>query len=326
MKKYIYLILLSFVIITCKAQSPVYDISEPHEGPKDSYYKDLNGDLDGYDGTYIFTDGTTTLKIALKKKVLSYGYYYQDLVVGELQFVKNGVEMINTIPNINYNYTDEEINHVLKGHLILTGTMWGCPDCSPTEKRLRLGFVDNVSVTVAGLDIRKTTVNGVPAIKVHIFSTGDVRMIRPDDPPPLPATIPLGKYLMTRVFYNNYLLKHYIKNDCPSGVQGSWVSYEVLAGKHTSTLSQADADQKALDDMNANGQANANAKGWCVFKNKAYTNIPFKKNNCVSPYVGTYVPYSLDAGWVTSNVSQADADEKAKQPGQANANKKGNCN
>jgi hypothetical protein len=199
MKKYIYFALLCVSILTCKAQSPIYDISEPSWGKTaGSYFKDLNGELGGYDGTYLYTSGTTSLKIVLKKKVLSYRYYYEDLIVGEFQFIKNGVELNNTLENINVNYTDESVNHVITGGLILTGTMWGCPDCAPTEKRLRVGFVDNKSNNIATIDIRKTSVNGTPAIKVNIESGGDIRTKIDGEPAPLPPTIELGDYLMIK--------------------------------------------------------------------------------------------------------------------------------
>ena len=326
MKKYIYFTLLFFAIITCKAQSPVYDISEPHEGPQNSYYKDLNGNLDGYDGIYRYTDANIVFKIALKKKVTSYGYYYQDLVVGEFQFIKNGVELNNTLSNIDANYEDEELNHVITGHLILTGTMWGCPDCSPTEKRLRLSFVDNKSDNIASLDIRKTTVNGVPAIKVSVSSGGDIRDKIIGDPvtTPLPPTMELGDYLMTRVFDNKYLLKDFFKNDCPPEGQGIRESYEVMAGKYSSTVSQKDADQKALDEVDKNGQDYANAKALCFFKSKALVNAVFRRKYCLDK-IGAIYYYSAPAGAFTSTISQADADAKAQNAGQADANLKGDC-
>lgn len=200
MKKYIYFTLLFIATTACKAQNPVYDISDIEDGIQGSYYKDLNGVLDGYDGTYLYTNGTTSLKIVLKKKVLSKSYYYRDLIVGEFQFIKNGVELNNTLANINVNYTDERPNHRIKGSRIIIGKAYGCPDCSPTEKRLRLSLVDNKSPNIAGLDIRKTTINGVPAIKVLIFSGGDIGIRKVGDPvpAPLPPTIELGDYLMIK--------------------------------------------------------------------------------------------------------------------------------
>ena len=59
MKKYIYFTLLFLTTIACQAQSPVFDIMDVPEGPKGSYYKDKNGLLDGYDGTYVYTNGNS---------------------------------------------------------------------------------------------------------------------------------------------------------------------------------------------------------------------------------------------------------------------------
>lgn len=197
MKKFIPLITIFFALTTCKAQTPIYDISEPKDGPKNSYYKDVNGLLNGYDGTYLYTDGNTSFKLILKKKVQSYGYYYQDLVVGEFQFIKNGVEIGNTLSKMAINYTDEEINHTITGNFIITGTKLGCPECSVTEKRLRLGFVDYKSPNTADIDIRKTTVNGNVAIKVHI-RWSEFIMIKEGDSSPAPASLYTGEYLMIK--------------------------------------------------------------------------------------------------------------------------------
>ena len=68
MKTYIYYIAFFLFLTACKAQSSIYDISEPQDGPKGSYYKDINSVLDGYDGTYLYAKGNTSLKIILKKK------------------------------------------------------------------------------------------------------------------------------------------------------------------------------------------------------------------------------------------------------------------
>ena len=198
MKKYINYIVFLISVTACKAQTPVYDISEPTKGkPQGAYYKDINGVLDGYDGTYLYTNGNTSLKFILKKKVKSLGYSYKDLVVGEFQFIKDGVERGNTLANMTVNYTNEWVNHIIKGNRIITGTELGCPDCSPTEKRLRLSFVDNKSPNIAGIDIRKTTVNGMAAIKVKIWWDGFITR-KEGDPAPTPASINTGEYLMIK--------------------------------------------------------------------------------------------------------------------------------
>ena len=175
----------------------MYDISEPQEGLQGAYYKDIYGVLDGYDGTYLYTNSNTSFKLILKKKIMSFGYFYEDLIVGEFQYIKDGIEIGNTLANMAINYTDEEVNHIITGSTIIIGTELGCPDCSPTEKRLRLSFVDNKSPNIAGIDIRKTTVNGVAAIKVKIWWDGFI-IRKEGDPAPTPASIRTGQYLMIK--------------------------------------------------------------------------------------------------------------------------------
>ncbi len=52
------------------------------------------------------------------------------------------------------------------------------------------------------------------------------------------------------------------RTNCPAGYAGA-ATYVVAANKYGSFISQADADQKAQDDINANGQAYANTTGAC---------------------------------------------------------------
>ncbi len=196
MKKYInYIVFL--IIISCKAQSPVLDITAPQEGPKGAYYKDLYGVLDGYDGTYLYTNGKTSFKLILKKKIKSYGYYYEDLVVGEFQFIENGVEIGNTLSKMSVNYTDEYLNHSITGSIVYTGPDQSCPDCSTTEKRLRLDYADKKARSIAGIIVRKTTVNGKVAIRVKVWWDGFV-IRKEGDIAPMPGSIRAGEYVMIK--------------------------------------------------------------------------------------------------------------------------------
>ncbi|WP_423787470.1 DUF5977 domain-containing protein, partial [Klebsiella pneumoniae] len=45
---------------------------------------------------------------------------------------------------------------------------------------------------------------------------------------------------------------------------GSTVTYTVSASTYSSTVSQADANQKAINDVNTNGQIYANTNGTCT--------------------------------------------------------------
>lgn len=116
-------------------------------------------------------------------------------------------------------------------------------------------------------------------------------------------------------------------NICSAGGVGLTITYTVDAGTYTSSISQADAEAKALEDIEIIGQATANSGG-CTYKNTVKS-FSFKRNNCIAPKVGTFETYTVVAGKYTSTISQADADAKAQAEitanGQNNANTKGSC-
>ncbi|WP_447642602.1 MULTISPECIES: DUF5977 domain-containing protein [Chitinophagaceae] len=118
----------------------------------------------------------------------------------------------------------------------------------------------------------------------------------------------------------------FTRNNCAGGGQ---VSYSVAAGAYTSTVSQADADQKAVYALNVEGQAYANANGTCSAFTNTVQSAYFNRNNCGTGYQGTGVLYTVAANTYTSTVSQADANQKALNAlnanGQAYANANGSC-
>lgn len=112
------------------------------------------------------------------------------------------------------------------------------------------------------------------------------------------------------------------RNNCIVGYTGSTVNYTVAYGKYTSLISQADANQKAQDDLNANAQAYANTNGTCsppVTYYSAYASVNKPRNNCAEGSTGSMVNYSVSYGKYTSLISQADANQKAQDDLNANA-------
>jgi hypothetical protein len=72
------------------------------------------------------------------------------------------------------------------------------------------------------------------------------------------------------VYTNDALPMSFQDQNCPDGYKGNSFTYTVLAGKYTSIISHDDAQQQAIDDMNANGQAWANLQSnACVLDNDA---------------------------------------------------------
>ena len=105
------LFLFTMALFTCKAQT-IKHLYLDGPGREDNvYYKDIDNDFNRFEGTWLLTNGTTTLTIILEKKVMSYiqnvmsnTNYYRDALVGEYRYVENGIEKINTLPNILVDY------------------------------------------------------------------------------------------------------------------------------------------------------------------------------------------------------------------------------
>lgn len=122
----------------------------------------------------------------------------------------------------------------------------------------------------------------------------------------------------------------FTRNNCGNSAMGSTVVYTVAAGTYTSTISQADADNKAQLAVNTNGQNYANTNASCkpVYKN-AYLSRVFRSKICLSGEKALAVTYQVLAGKYQSTISQADADNQALKDivlnGQNYANDYGDC-
>lgn len=132
-------------------------------------------------------------------------------------------------------------------------------------------------------------------------------------------------------WYNDRKSKMFQKTDCEVTEVGSMVEYVVEAGRFSSSVSKEDANQKALDALEAEGPGYANEHGTCetnLWYNVEKSKV-FYKNNCEDGFIGASYTYTVEAGKYTSDVSQEDADKKAlddiERNGQEQANLNGEC-
>lgn len=132
-------------------------------------------------------------------------------------------------------------------------------------------------------------------------------------------------------WYNDRKSKMFQKTDCEVTEVGSMVEYVVEADRFSSSVSKEDANQKALDALEAEGPGYANEHGTCetnLWYNVEKSKV-FYKNNCEDGFIGAPYTYTVEAGKYTSDVSQEDADKKAlddiERNGQEQANLNGEC-
>ena len=132
-------------------------------------------------------------------------------------------------------------------------------------------------------------------------------------------------------WYNDRKSKMFQKTDCEVTEVGSMVEYVVEAGRFSSSVSKEDANQKALDALEAEGPGYANEHGTCetnLWYNVEKSKV-FYKNDCEDGFIGAPYTYTVEAGKYTSDVSREDADKKAlddiEKNGQEQANLNGEC-
>ena len=132
-------------------------------------------------------------------------------------------------------------------------------------------------------------------------------------------------------WYNDRKSKMFQKTDCEVTEVGSMVEYVVEAGRFSSSVSKEDANQKALEALEAEGPGYANEHGTCetnLWYNVEKSKV-FYKNDCEDGFIGAPYTYTVEAGKYTSDVSQEDADQKALDDigknGQDQANLNGEC-
>ncbi|MEG0851874.1 MAG: DUF5977 domain-containing protein, partial [Flavobacterium sp.] len=130
-------------------------------------------------------------------------------------------------------------------------------------------------------------------------------------------------------FYNIHMAGLFTKINCGNG-QGEDVYYNVPAGTHLSTVSQQDANDKAQNDIDTNGQAYANnmPDARCTFWNAAQSKL-ITRNNCAAGATPGSVWYTVPASKYFSQISKEDANAKAREEfdnlGQAFANSDDNA-
>ena len=200
MIKNLNILVLLLLSINCKAQTPIVDISESEMGLPNGYYiKDLHNLLNPFEGTYVYTNGADTLKIVLVKKVLQYNsQYYEDLIIGEYQYIKDGVQIVNTLSEITTTYLNQR-NHKIEGNLIVDKNyrVWKCTSCSLTENRLSTQIEDVVSERFAELVLRRTTEGGQEVMKIKI--TNISRVIEIEGQPTAPDfALPIGEFTLIK--------------------------------------------------------------------------------------------------------------------------------
>lgn len=207
------LIFLSFISLTfgCKAQTPVIPFDVPGYGEiTGAYYKDTQNFLNQYEGIWLYSQNGTELKIVLQKielfhKAGGIRNFYTDYIIGEYQYKVNGIEIQNTLSNLNSGQL-----HIYDYNIYGNGQSPGnkiptpCPECLPGEKKLRADYTEPSRRNVEGLEsemvFRRFTENGVVKLKVWFYPiSGSYGYTTDGQPTDIDRhLLPYGEYIFTK--------------------------------------------------------------------------------------------------------------------------------
>ncbi|CAM4366458.1 DUF6705 family protein [Flavobacterium terrigena] len=194
-------IIILTISLNCYSQSPIIDIIDK-DGTRttNAYYKDVNNLLNTFEGTWLYTNGATSLKIVMIKKMQQFnGRYYEDLIIGEYEYKVNDVIVISTLSELNNNYSNQSSHSIAGSSIMNNNNRPICTNCTVNEKRLRTGFEDPVRDSYGTMIVKKTTQNGLEAIQIKTRLSGyGTPWIEGQPQPPTDFTVPAGEYILIK--------------------------------------------------------------------------------------------------------------------------------
>lgn len=144
----------------------VYQALKPLEGrgkiEQGIYYKDLNNVFGSYQGTYEYVGNDFYLKIVLNKISMIGSYFYEDMIVGQYKYVKNGV----TIDYLNDSFDANDAK--ITSSWIKQPMPTFCSTCL-SEKWIVGDMFDPSTKRSCTLYIAKKVQNGETGIQVQFY-------------------------------------------------------------------------------------------------------------------------------------------------------------
>jgi hypothetical protein len=186
------LYIIFFISTSIFAQSPIIDIEEYtyKSEIENAYYKDINNYFNDFEGTWLYTNGNTSLKIVLTKETMQYtGKFYTDGITGEYQYIENGLEKRNTLSN-----TNQYLKGIWSAFLMKNEFHPICENCQPNERRLNISFSDRTRGLHGTFIFKKTIINGQIALVGHLLSDGPGHYDEANPPQYFEMAVPSGNY------------------------------------------------------------------------------------------------------------------------------------
>ena len=184
-------IALLITLFSCKAQTIIVPLGsgEYFEKNPDYYKKDVNNEFGEFEGTWKYQNGSTQITFKLKKETHYQTYpdsNYQDLLVGEYQYIENGTEIANTLSDFN-NPSVLGYSHNISGGVFTHRLPGNCTDNSAVaEIKIEL-FLNHPTeeYTEGRMILRYVDDNGTEKLQACIYdytTMGNIQDARIDIP------------------------------------------------------------------------------------------------------------------------------------------------
>jgi hypothetical protein len=194
-------------LFSCKAQQiivPIYRYGDyEYEHNSNYYFKDVDNDLNKFIGTWkcetIDTLGQS-VTIVIKLKVdeqyqLDERSDYEDLLVGEYQYMVGGNDIVNTLPDFD-NPSVSGYGHKIVGNGIFNKFVPPkCNNCGSDERRVRVGIYNPTKRWAMGkIFMRYINDNGIEKMEAFIWDESGT--LYPETNPMI--DIPEGNYIFIK--------------------------------------------------------------------------------------------------------------------------------
>ena len=195
------LIQLAFILLFVNCNAQIIDLENRgsyRHYPEGAYFKDISNFLGPFTGTFLYTNGTTSLKIVLDVKVKDNGRYAEDVIYGGYEYKVNNVTVVNTLPE-NFPANTYASRYYINGNwFLLNDSHPPCTTCASGEKRLFISIRDTQCSFYRDLIIKREVVNGQVQIKATILPLGTVTYKYNEPEPVISFALPAGEYTLIK--------------------------------------------------------------------------------------------------------------------------------
>lgn len=191
---------LALFFVNCNAQ--IIDLENRgsyRHYPDGAYFKDINNFLDPFTGAFLYSNGNTSLKIVLLKRINEFnGGYSEDIIYGGYEYKVNGLTVINTLPE-NFPANTFSSKYYINGNWYLLNDSYPpCSTCAPNEKRLFISIRDTQCSFYRDLIIKREVISGQVQIKATIMPLGTVVYKYNEPDPVISFALPAGEYTLIK--------------------------------------------------------------------------------------------------------------------------------